>query len=318
MTESKIKGREKRAQNHGADSEFASAPQFISIGHFAHDVTEHGLILGGAAAYSSIAAKGLSQQTGVISAVGEDFLHRSQLDGIPLAFVGAINGTPPPGSSTTTFTNIYENGVRRQLVRGVSAQICPNHIPLEWQSAEIVYLCPIANEIHPDVVHKFPNSLIGASPQGWMRQWDAKGQVSQCKWKDAPKVLPHVDVVVMSEEDIAPFPEIVEEYAELADIVVLTRGERGSTLFRDGKKYDFAAFSTKTVDPTGAGDVFATAFLTNFVKSRDIYEASTFANCTASFVVEAEGTKGIPDLGSVCSRMKMHLGGSGSRTKEKK
>ena len=35
----------------------------------------------------------------------------------------------------------------------------------------------------------------------------------------------------------------------------------------------------------------------------DIHEAAAFANCTASFVVEKEGTEGIPDLDRVRSRM---------------
>ncbi len=272
-------------------------PQFVSIGHFTHDVTEDGLILGGAASYSSIAARELAWRAGVVSAVGEDFLHLRRFDGIPLALVGATCGL------TTTFANTYENGVRRQILSSVAARICSEHIPSEWLDAEIVYLCPVANEIHPDVVHMFPNSLIGASPQGWMRQWDDSGRVSPCKWKDAPSVLPHVDVVVMSEEDISPFPGMVEEYAELADIVVLTRGERGATLFRDGQQFDFPAFTTCAVDPTGAGDVFAAAFLSRFHQTRDIHESAIFANCTASFVVEKEGTEGIPNLARVRSRM---------------
>jgi sugar/nucleoside kinase (ribokinase family) len=307
MTGNEAKGRQKMAagsaEQRNSDAGIASPPQFVSIGHFTHDVTEHGLILGGPAAYSSIAAGGLGLRVGVVSAVGEDFLHHGRFDGIPIAFVGAPRGKPPQGGSTTTFTNIYEDGVRRQVVKNVSALICPEHIPSEWLGAEIVYLCPVANEIHPDVVRLFPDSLIGVSPQGWMRQWDGRGQVSPCKWADASKVLPHVDVVVMSEEDIAPFPEIVNEYIELADMVVLTKGRRGSTLFRDGQQLDFPAFSANTVDPTGAGDVFATAFLSKFNQTHDIHKASIFANCTASFVVEKEGTQGIPELARVRSRL---------------
>jgi 1D-myo-inositol 3-kinase len=276
----------------------ASIIQFLAIGHFAHDVIKNGLILGGAAAYSSLAAKRLGLRAGVVSAVGRDFLHYEKLDGIPIALSG-----DPADNETTTFQNIYEDGVRRQMIRGVSAPIRSEHIPTEWLGAEIVYLCPVANEVDKSIVHKFPNSLIGVSPQGWMRQWDDQGRVSARKWRDAPDVLPHVDVVVMSEEDIAPFPEIVSEYIELAKIVILTRGDRGSTLFHAGKTISFPAFSVPTVDPTGAGDVFALAFLREFHRTGDLYKASVFANCTASFVVEKQGTEGIPDLEQVLSRL---------------
>ncbi len=276
-------------------------PQFISIGHFTHDVTENGLILGGAAAYSSISARKLGWNVGVVSAVGQDFLYRERFDGISLAFVES-----DIHDSTTTFTNIYENGVRRQIVKSVASPIRPEHIPSEWLKAEIVYLCPVADEVDPSIVHVFPESLIGVSPQGWMRQWDGAGQVAPRKWKDAASILPHVDVLVMSEEDILPFPEVIHEDRELAKTMVLTRGERGSTLFHDGQAIDFPAFPACVADPTGAGDVFATAFLIKFRQTRDLYEASVFANCTASFVVEDQGTEGIPDLHRVRSRLILH------------
>ena len=275
-----------------------SSIQFLAIGHFAHDVTENGLILGGAAAYSSLAAKRLGLRAGVVSAVGRDFLHYEKLDGISLTLAG-----DPADNETTTFQNIYEDGVRRQLLKGVSAPIRPGHIPSKWLDAKIVYLCPVANEVGKSIVHKFPNSLIGVSPQGWMRQWDTQGRVSAREWKDAPDVLPYVDVVVMSEEDIAPFPGIVREYAGLAKIVILTRGDRGSTMFYGGKSENFPAFPVRTVDPTGAGDVFALAFLREFHRTCDLRKASVFANCTASFVVEKRGTEGIPDLEQVLSRL---------------
>jgi 1D-myo-inositol 3-kinase len=278
-------------------------PEFVAVGHFTHDIVERGLILGGAAAYSSIAAKMLGFRPGVVSAVGRDFLHYGKFDGISLAFV-----SPVEDYLTTTFANIYgEETGRRQIIKSVSAPIRPEHIPSEWLNAEVVYICPVADEVDPTIVNMFPNSLIGISPQGWMRRWDDTGLVSPRKWEDAANVLSRADVLVMSEEDISPFPGILREYMDLAKIMVLTRGERGSTLFHGGRSIDFSAFPTCTVDPTGAGDVFAAAFLIKFHQTSDLSKASTFANCTASFVVEKQGTEGIPGLDCVHSRVISHL-----------
>ena len=185
----------------------------------------------------------------------------------------------------------------------MSATIRLEHIPEKWCNSSIVYLCPVANEIEPSVVSKFPNSVIGASPQGWMRRWDSEGRVYAQRWDDAKKVLPYIDVLVMSEEDIAPFPDVVEEYINLTKIVVLTRGDQGSTLFHDGKVVNFPAFKVSVADPTGAGDVFATAFLVKYQQTGDPYEASIFANCAASFVVEKKGTEGIPSLAQINERL---------------
>ena len=276
--------------------------QFLSIGHFTHDVVGDELILGGAAAYSSATAKKLEHKTGVISAVGKDFIHYDKLQDITLIIAREPDGQL--SKNTTTFQNIYENGVRRQLIKGVSATICPEHVPDKLCDISIVYLCPVANEIKPSVVQRFNNSIIGASPQGWMREWNSKGQVFPRKWDDAPRVLPYIDVLIMSEEDFSSFPEVLEEYAKLVDIMVITKGEKGSTLYHDGKVKDFPAFRTNVVDPTGAGDVFATAFLIKLQQTQDPYEASIFANCTASFVVEKRGTEGIPSLSQIQLRLK--------------
>lgn len=276
--------------------------QFLSIGHFTHDIVGNELILGGASAYSSTTAKKLGLNAGVITAVGKDFLHYDKLSSISLFIIGekySYDWNYP----TTTFENIYENGVRKQFIRSVSATIYPDHVPDHWCNADIVYLCPVANEVDPSIVHKFPNSIIGASPQGWMRRWDSAGRVYPRKWEEAPKVLPYIDALIMSEEDISPFPNIIDEYVKMVKMLILTRGEKGSTLFYDGKVFDFPAFKANVLDPTGAGDVFATAFLIKLKETQDPSTASIFANCVASFVVEKIGTEGIPDLEQIRSRL---------------
>jgi len=278
--------------------------QFLSIGHFTHDIVGDDLILGGAAAYSSSTAKKLGLRVGVVTAVGSDFLHYDKLSGISIAVVNS--NSDKSNHPTTTFLNLYENGVRRQFIRGVAAKICAEHIPENWCDADIVYLCPVANEIESSVIGKFPNSVIGASPQGWMRRWDSDGSVYAQRWKDTENILPHIDVLVMSEEDIAPFPDVIEEYAALVKITVLTKGAHGSRLFHEGKITDYPAFKVKVFDPTGAGDVFATAFLHKYGQTKNPHEASRFANCAASFIVEKEGTSGIPNVQQINERLKLY------------
>ena len=42
--------------------------------------------------------------------------------------------------------------------------------------------------------------------------------------------------------------------------MVLTRGDKSATVFKDGQQQDFPTYPTNVVDPTGAGDTFATGF----------------------------------------------------------
>lgn len=270
-------------------------PSFVAIGHFTHDVTPQGYIIGGSAAYSSITARNLGLNSKVVTSVGTDFDQENPLlNGIEVKYQTT--------QSTTKFNNIYEDGCRRQLLLSVADKIFAEHIPSQWRHAEIAYVCPVANEVAVDVVDVFPDAVIGVTPQGWMRKWNSGHRVSAKKWEDAEKILPYIDVLILSEDDIAPFPQELGPYIELTKIVVLTRSKKGATLYKDGKSIDFPAYKTIEMDPTGAGDVFAAAFLSKYHETLDAHRATDFANCVASFAVERKGTEGIPILEQVKQR----------------
>jgi sugar/nucleoside kinase (ribokinase family) len=74
-----------------------------------------------------------------------------------------------------------------------------------------------------------------------------------------------------------------------AKIVIITLGEEGSVIF-DG--YDFInilPYRTKLVDTTGAGDVYCAAFISEFIKSKDLKRAGLYASSAASYIVERTG-----------------------------
>lgn len=272
-------------------------PNFVAVGHFTHDVTPQGYIIGGSAAYSSITVCNLGLNPRVVTSVGADFDQKNPLlNGIKVEYHIA--------QSTTKFNNIYEDGCRYQLLLSVADKISAKHIPLEWCNTDIAYICPVADEVTVDAVHAFSNAVIGVTPQGWMRKWDKNYRVSAKKWENAEKILPYIDALILSEDDIAPFPEELDLYIELTKIVVLTRNKRGATLYKDGNSIDFPAYKTTQIDQTGAGDVFAAAFLSKYHETFNASEATDFANCVASFAVEHEGTKGIPTYEQIKQRLK--------------
>ncbi|HID56396.1 TPA: ribokinase [Candidatus Poribacteria bacterium] len=268
---------------------------FLAIGHFTHDVVPEGLIIGGAAAYSTITVRNLGLKPAALTSVGPDFNLRDPL-------IEGIEIRVKPADETTTFRNIYHEGCRTQYLLGVAEKIGGEDVPEEWCRAPIVYLCPVADEVMPDVPNRFESSLIGVTPQGWFRRWDEDGRVYPKRWREAEEILIRCDVLVLSEEDIAPFPEELERFIRTARITILTRGKKGCTVYLDGISRDFPAYQTVELDPTGAGDVFAAAFLIKYVETGDPFISADFANCVASFAVEEEGTLGIPTLERVMER----------------
>jgi sugar/nucleoside kinase (ribokinase family) len=188
----------------------------------------------------------------------------------------------------------------------VAAKLTYEQILPEWRNPPVVHLGPLCQEIDANLVSRFPRSLIGVTPQGWMREWDESGLVRAVSWVDADRVLPKAHVVVISEDDV-PDQSVIDEWATKARMLVVTLGERGADIYHQGasnEPFHSAAFRSATeVDPTGAGDVFAGAFLWHLHKSGgDWKTAADWANCVASFAVEKRGVAGVPKLADVEKR----------------
>ena len=271
-------------------------PDFLAIGHFCQDVTPNGYTIGGGAAYSTITARNLGLETHAVTSVAGDFNRQNPV-------LDQINVTYHESAETTIFDNQYDQyGKRRQMILGVGGNLKPGHIPIELQNTAIVYLCPIANEVDPELAKCFKHSLIGITPQGWMRQWNDSRQVRPKRWDTAEIILSHADILVLSDEDILANPKDLEKYIQWTKIAVLTKGKKGATLYENGQIIESNAYQVKEVDPTGAGDVFAAAFLINYYNTGSPVIALDFAHCVASFAVEGEGPTTIPTIAQINNR----------------
>ncbi|GCE48282.1 sugar/nucleoside kinase (ribokinase family) [Thermosporothrix hazakensis] len=280
-------------------------PDFLTIGHVSKDLRPDGTYtLGGTVTYAALTAQHLGLATGVITCADPNMCIElpSHLPGIALHI--------RPSSVTTTFINQYTEGVRIQYLCARADTFEARDVPEAWRNTPIVLLGPLAQELPTDFASLFPrrpDALIAASPQGWLRQWDADGRIWPTAWHDAPKVLSSLDVLILSYEDILSSngnsreeaDALFSEWSTMVPILVATEGRYGATLFHEGQTKQFPAYEAEEVDPTGAGDVFAAAFLIHLSKNGDPELAVEYANCVASFSVQQEGTKGIPSLSMI-------------------
>jgi len=271
-------------------------PDFLVIGHVTKDLQEDGYTIGGTVTFASLTARNLGQRTAVVTSASPDLSFNPLYQGIEVLRL--------PSPVTSTFQNLYSpDGTRTQFIRAVAGQIKAEDIPPAWREAKIVLLGPLTNEMEGSIVKIFPRSLIGVTPQGWMRCWDGDGRVFPRPWDRAVEVLAYARVMVCSENDIEKDESVIQSYARMANILVVTHGPGGAMVYHQGEVRHFPAFETIEIDPTGAGDVFAAAYLIELERSGDPYAAAHFANCVASFSVEKQGTEGIPTLEQVEQRL---------------
>jgi sugar/nucleoside kinase (ribokinase family) len=269
---------------------------FVAVGHVTIDHVSGRRRLGGAAAFASLTAARLGLRAGVVTSAGLGFPFWDSLRGVEIHWQEAPR--------TTEFANVYEGRERRQRVLAQAASLTEatlGSIRSRLREDAAVLYCPVVHETQVPFAPLSPRGLAGVAPQGFFRRWNQEGFVEPRDWEDAPSALASADVVSMSERDHLAPEELAEEFPGRAFAV--TRGASGARVYSRGDVYDLPAFAAAEVDPTGAGDVFAAAFLIAFRERQAVVRAARFASCVASFSVEAPGVEGIPTREAVEDRL---------------
>jgi hypothetical protein len=259
---------------------------YLVIGHITQDVVPGGLRLGGTVSYAALTAKALGMRVGIVTAYNP---------GLNLEILNGISIMAKDSAQTSTFENIATPEGRIQILHHRACEISASQIPENWKKAPIVHLGPVVQELDNDIIHAFPNSFIGITPQGWLRRWDSQGHVSLQIWEDANKTLPFASAVVMSIEDVQNDETQVEKFLSFSRVLVVTEGAAGARLYWNGDMRYFKPPKKQEIDPVGAGDIFATAFFIRLQQTHDPWEAARFATQLAANSVTRKGLEGIPN-----------------------
>ena len=283
-------------------------PELLFIGHVTCDLAtadpHSACRLGGTVSFAAVTAVQLGRRPTVLTRATAT----TDLSELP----AAIDLHVLPSPTTTTFANVYTADGRVQYCYAQALPITAADVPDSLRRPQAVLLGPLVDEITPDVAALFSDeSLVIAVPQGWMRRWDADGRVHAKPWESAAAILPHLDVLVLSLEDIDYDLARLDPLIAQVPQVVLTEYRDGSTIYQrqpDGqvRQTKIPPRPANELDPTGAGDIFATAFLIRLQEKGDPAHAARFANVTASFGVEHLGVSGIPSREQVLAYMADH------------
>jgi sugar/nucleoside kinase (ribokinase family) len=260
-------------------------PSYLLLGHLAKDLTPAGPRPGGTIYYSALSALGLGLNVAVLTACAPEDAHLlNELE------EAGVTVEVQPSRSTTTFTNRYDaSGNRTQTLSARADDLDLTRVPSEWASAPIIHLAPIAAELPQDAPALFTGArILGITPQGWLRSWDAVGRVthSALPFLDTLHKLPSNAVVVLSREDLGFSEEAMASYAAKVPTLVVTDGTRDAVTFTAGKPTYVPAFAIDVPQPTGAGDTFAAALFSYLLHAADLCEATRFAHAVAALTLD--------------------------------
>lgn len=272
-------------------------PLLLSVGHVVWDKVDGGNVLGGSVSYAALTAKRLGWDAAVLTAASDDFAAERDLPGI------AVQARP--SRATTRFMNRYDaSGLRLQYLLSRADDVDVTDLKAAWRAPDALLLGSVASEIPRHAASAFQAGVVGALAQGWLRHFAADGAVSPQPWPDPAGDLFGVHVLFLSVHDVAGDVQKARDMLEYVPIVALTRGWEGMDLITRDAVHSVPTLPRPEVDPTGAGDVFAAAFLVRYQETEDPLEAAAFASCAASCVVEGVGTSTLGDRAEVEKRLR--------------
>lgn len=273
------------------------------IGQIVADLLPDGsAVLGGTALYSALTAASLGWRVGVLTRGAFGI----EVDGIAIPsiepYADDLMIVNQEADSPTIFVNEYSAGRRTQTIRRWAGPIDLRGLPPHWRNARVIHLGPVAQEIDPKQTGALtPQGLLGATPQGWMRDWPhaTGGRVKLSHLRLPAELLSRLDAVVVSDEEIALSREVVERVGARR-LGVVTKGELGARVIHGGTRVELPGYPVKALDLTGAGDVFAAAFFIRAAeRGASAVSAGRFANAVAALSLRGVGPTGVPTLDEV-------------------
>lgn len=204
------------------------------------------------------------------------------------------------------YANTYDAaGNRSQILLspGEPLAIVPHLV--RGEEPDVVMYAPAYHEFRKAPL-RFRDSLTAVALQGPLRAVGGEGQVVHHPepMAAASRFVRPGWIAFFSDED-TPDPEALARHlAASQTLAILTRGHNGATLFElDGTAQHWPALPATPVDPTGAGDCFAAAFMVRLAETDDLATAMRFALAAGALAVEGSGISGLPSRAAIEARM---------------
>lgn len=309
----------------------------IFVGHFSVDNIirfnrKSKATLGGSTSYGSLALRTYTQDVNIkiISHIGKSNFDDSLIKKLKKKKID-LTGVKFSENTNTNFILDYFNHSRILTLKFRSPDLDFNDIPQEYLNLppDILVLVPLCNEISFDFISKiveyFPNVYIGIDLQGFIRKIDEDGKVSYIYdeeiFSNITKIITLVGknlilkgsgiemkLLARKGDDLNEVMNFFEKFS-VDGIYIMTLGEKGSYIVKNGEKIlKIPAYkSKKVIDETGAGDIYFSIFLYEFVQSdkswKSVSKAAHLASAAASFVIEKKSTNGFEPKKKVLKRI---------------
>ena len=261
----------------------------LVCGHVTLDRARGGAVPGGSAFYAARALAALGATPRIVTAAAADF---------PMEALSGIDAAVARAPATTTFENAYApGGERSQRVLAAAPRLAGSLVPTAWRSPDLLLLVPVLDELDVRaLVGATRARFVGLGVQGLVREVGPEGTVRARPLALGARDLAGVGAAILGDDDVGGEPDLVGRLAAMVPVVAFTHGARGCELLVRGRTRRVGSHPAREVEPTGAGDVFAAAFLLALARGADPIDAARVGAAAGSIVVEGRGGEAIPRL----------------------
>lgn len=198
------------------------------------------------------------------------------------------------------FENDYSSGGRYQYAR-IRANPKLSTMPPEASEAEALLVGPVLQEVDPAIMAARRKGPLLLDAQGFLRYQTSSNQIVERMEPVAETAIRHCDIlkldareaqVITSTGHINTALKIL--YRMGPTIIIITRGSEGAHLYDGTRFIQLSAPKVPAIDSTGAGDVFAAAFLVRYLVCRDPIIAGQFAVAAAALSTCDFGASAVP------------------------
>lgn len=276
----------------------------VGIGEILWDILPEGPRLGGVPANFAYYAQALGEKGIIVSKVGRDsegekILAKMRYHGLECKYI-AIDDNHPTGMVTVKLDN---RGIPQFKIHEDCAwdhlEITPQLRKLAAQ-ADAVCFGSLAQRSFD--ARKSIREFIAQTRSDCLRIFDVNLRAPFYASEDIDFLLKKSQILKLNEDELWTLADLfqIENKQEKfiinfffstypIELIVLTRGERGSTLYTREKVSNSSAFPVKVNDTVGAGDAFTAAVAVGLLYQEELEKINETANQIAAYVCTQPG-----------------------------
>ncbi len=278
--------------------------KFIAVGHIVNDTEPHDH-LGGGVSYTAVAASLLGLEAHIITKCPKHHPYIEYLSSMGVT----VHVLPSSLETIISFKNIYtKSGKRTQFVSSQQEGISQKdfeHFDMSLLKDASIVVAPVIGKVDMDLFSFFKEyGTVSVVPQGYLRKILPSGKVIAQPWEGIEKYAKYIDEIILSDEDMTTDgvfdQDMLRVLRKNTPLVIMTKGPFGSVVFGEQTR-EISAFplqEEEIVDFTGAGDVYAAGFITQYSKTQDMHKSAVFASLYASAKITGIGGIGIASIPS--------------------